>query len=283
MTRRLKLLNGLSSVAVTGALALSACAGPEGDGASADANAASASHQSQNAASEAEREDASAPTASGGESEGAALVDVAHDKAAFLSALQIVRGHLRAGDELYASGGREMGVQHLRHPQAEILTTLAPAFASYGASDFEPAIDALARAGEAGAAPAQIRSQHANVVREIENAARAADASLKESLLAVARTLTVAGDEYSIGVVDGAIANLHEYHDAYGFMATAREDLQAMTGANDAEKTAIAAAIEQVKIAATAAPGVTPPTKALLSASVIYGAAARIEIAARSL
>lgn len=283
MTRRLKLLNGLSSVAVTGALALSACAGPEGDGASADANAASASRQSQNAASEAEREDASAPTASGGESEGAALVDVAHDKAAFLSALQIVRGHLRAGDELYASGDREMGVQHLRHPQAEILTTLAPAFASYGASDFEPAIDALARAGEAGAAPAEIRSQHATVVREIENAARAADASLKDSLLAVAKTLTVAGDEYSIGVVDGAIANLHEYHDAYGFIATAREDLQAMTGANDAEKTAIAAAIEQVKIAATAAPSVMPPTKALLSASVVYGAAARVEIIAGGL
>lgn len=283
MTRRLKLLTGLSSVALTGALALSACAGGEGEGSSASSKAASASDHGAAAGGEAEGEGAPAPIASGGESEGAALVDVAHDKAAFLSALQIVRGHLRAGDELYASGDRDMGVQHLRHPQAEILTSLAPAFASFGASNFEPAIDALASAGEAGAPPAEISTRHSEAVREINNAGLSASASLKDTLLAVMKTLTIAGDEYSIGVVDGAIANLHEYHDAYGFMATVIGDLDGMTGASDAEKKAIAAALDQARIAATAAPNVVPPQDGLLSASVIYGAAARVEIIARGL
>ena len=280
MARRLKLLTGLSTIALTGALALSGCAGGEGEGAAAgdSAEGAPTAHHG-----EGEGEGAPAPLSAGGEAEGAALVDVAHDKSAFLSALQIVRGHLRAGDELYAVGDREMGAQHLRHPQAEILTTLAPAFASYGAANFEPAIDTLATAAEAGAPPAEISSRHTEAVREIDAAAQATGASLKELLLAVARTLTVAGDEYSVGVVDGAIANLHEYHDAYGFIATAQDDLQAMTGADDAQKSAIAGAIEQVKTAATAAPRVTPPSEGLLPASVIYGAAARVEIIARGL
>jgi hypothetical protein len=282
MARRLKLLTGLSSLALTGALTLSACAGGEGEGV-AKSGAEAAGTAQHDAAAGGEAEGEGAPLLqSGGESEGAALVDVAHDKAAFISALQIVRGHLRAGDELYASGDREMGAQHLRHPQAEILTTLAPAFASYGAADFESAIDALASAGENGGPPAQVSALHTEAVHEIMTAAAAANATLAERLLAVAKTLTVAGDEYSVAVVDGKIDNLHEYHDAYGFIATAIGDIETMKGDSATEKNAIARVLEQAKIAQTAAPTVTPPAE-LAPASVIYGAAARIEIAARGL
>lgn len=277
MARRLKLLTGLSTIALTGALALTAC-GNEGEGAAPGAEGEGAGAVQHG---EAEGEGAPAiPT--GGEAEGAALIDVAHDKSAFLSALQIVRGHLRAGEELYESGDREMGAQHMRHPQAEILTSLAPAFGAFNAMNFEPATDALASAGEAGSPPAEVSALHAEAVRSINAAANAADASVKERLLAAARTLTVAADEYSVAVKDGAIVNLHEYHDAYGFIATAIGDLEAMEGATDAEKAGIAAVLEQAKIAGTAAPTVMPPAD-LKPASVIYGAAARIEIVARGL
>lgn len=277
MVRRLKLLTGLSTVALTGALALSACAG-EGEGTE---GSGPEGHAAQHG--EAEGEGSPAPVAAGGESEGAALVDVAHDKSAYLSALEIVRGHLRAGVELYSLGDRELGPQHLRHPQAEIMTTLSPAFASYGAASFEPALDALAAAGEAGAAPAEISALQSTALKAIAEAGAAADASLKDRLLAVARTLTIAGDEYSIGVRDGKVVNLHEYHDAYGFIATAISDLEAMTGETDAEKQAIAAVLEQARKAASAAPSVAPPASDLPAASTIYGAAARVEIAARGL
>lgn len=279
MGRRLKLLTELSSIALTGALALSACAGGEGE---ASAEGATAAQQGEAGGGEAEGESAQAP-ASGGEAEGAALADVAHDKAAFLSALQIVRGHLRAGVELYSAGDRELGSQHLRHPQAEILTTLAPAFAAYGATDFEPAIDALAAASEAGASPAEVASLEETALREIAAAGSAPGAALKDRLLAAARTLTIAGDEYSIGVKGGEVVNLHEYHDAYGFIATAITDLEAMTGGADAEKQAIASALGEARKAAEAAPSVVPPTDGLKPASVIYGTAARVEIAARGL
>ncbi len=280
MARRLKLLTGLSCIALTGALALSACSGSEGEGATAAGERARAGHLGEG---EAEGVEAEQHSNAGGESEGAAMADVASDKAVYLSALQIVRGHLRAGVELYASGDRDLGPQHLRHPQAEILTTLAPALAAFGATSIEPAIDALAEAGEAGVSPAEIATLEAAAFASVANAGASANPGVKDRLLAVAKTLTVAGDEYSIAVNDGKIVNLHEYHDAYGFIAIAISDLESMSGENDAEKGAIASVLEQAKIAATAAPSIAPPASGLAPASLIYGAAARIEIVARAL
>lgn len=272
MARRLKLLTSLSTVA----LAISGCSAERDNAtAAAPAEPAAPAHH--------DRSEDSLPTPVGGESEGAALVNVANDKSAYLSGLQIVRGHLRAGVELYTAGDRILGPQHLRHPQAEILTSLAPAFAVYGADGVVPAIDALAAAGESGAPPADLGEKDAAALAAIGAAIARIDASLPEELLAAARTLTVAGDEYAVGVKDGAVVNLHEYHDAYGFIATAIGDLSALKGVNEAETQAIAIALEQARIAATAAPSIVPPANGLAAASVIYGAAARIEIAARGL
>jgi hypothetical protein len=277
MARRLKLLSGLSTAAIGSALAFAACTRETTAPVSAVADGSSAAHHDEAA-------HAPAPTvATGGESEGAALVNVATDKAAYLSALQIVRGHLRAGVDLYSAGDRAMGAQHLRHPQAEILTTLAPAFAAFGANTIEPAIDQLATAGENGAAPAEINDLDAAALASIAKAGGAADASLKDRLLAVANTLTVAADEYSVAIKEGAMVNLHEYHDAYGFMATAVSDLGMLKGETEAENSAIAAVLEQARIAAGAAPSIVPPSDGFAPPSTIYGAAARIEIIARGL
>jgi hypothetical protein len=268
MARRLKLLSGLSLAALAGA-PLAGCG--EKRAAAPDAAAAPA------------HDDAAAGAPVGGEAEGGAIADAATDAAAYLSALQIIRGHLRAGVELYAAGDRTLGPQHLRHPQAEILTSLAPAFAAHGADNVEPPIDALAAAAERGAPPSEIAAHEARALAAIGKAAAAAEATLEDRLLAAARTLTVAADEYSVAVKDGAIVNLHEYHDAYGFIATAIADLRALDGGDAAERQAIAAALDQALIAAAAAPTVAPPRGELKPPSVIYGAAARVEIAARSL
>lgn len=292
MARALKLLTGLSTVALSGALAFGGCAreGATGNDAAASARQAPVAASDQpgdmamdHASHAATPAPGAAPVASGGESEGAALVDAAAEKSAFLSALQLVRGHLRAGVDLYALGDREYAPVHLRHPQAEIMTSLAPAFASHGATDFEPALDALATAGENGAPPAEINDRYRAALAAIGTASNAADASVKDKLLAVAKTLDVAGEEYSVAVKDDRIDNLHEYHDAYGFIAVALADLGAMTSMDAAEETAIASALAQVKIAQEVAPTVKPPAEGFKPASIIFGAAARIEIAANGL
>jgi hypothetical protein len=282
MARRLKLLIGLSTAALAGALATSGCGGEgEGEGSAAPEAGATSAHHGEAEGGEAEGEAAKVET--GGEAEGAALAGAATDKAAYLSGLQIVRGHLRAGVELYALGDREIGPRHLRHPQAEILTSLAPAFAAHDAPSIEPALEALASAGEAGAAPAELSALEAAALKAIAAARDAAEPSLKDHLLAAAKSLTVAGDEFAIAAKEGSIVNLHEYHDAYGFIGVVIDDLKALKGANEIEEQAIATALDQALIARTAAPAIAPPSDGLKPASVIYGAAARVEIAARGL
>lgn len=277
MARRLKLLTGLSSIALT----LTAC-GEERKGEAVPAGPDHAAHRGE-AKPAATTEEIAAAAQVGGEAEAALAASLATDKAAYLSALQIVRGHLRAGADLYAAGDRTLGQQHLRHPQAEILTSLSPALAAYGAQGIEPAIDALASAGESGASPARIAELESAALAAIAAASEAASPALKDKLLAAAKTLSIAGDEYSVAVKDGVIVNLHEYHDAYGFIAIVIGDLKALKGANEAEEQAIRAALDQAMIAAGAAPTVAPPAEGLKPASIIYGAAARAEIAARSL
>jgi hypothetical protein len=282
MARRARLLASLSTIAVTGALALSAC-GAEGEGEGEAAKPADA-HAGHAAVGEGEGEGGAKPAAPvGGESEGGAIIGAESDPVAYLSALQIVRGHLKAGVELYAGGDRTLGPQHLRHPQAEILTSLSPAFATYGATGVVEAIDALASAGETGAEPAALAGLHADALKTIGAASEAVKVSVRDRLLAAAKTLTVAGDEYAIAVKGGEIVNLHEYHDAWGFIAVVIGDLEGMTGANAAETDAIGRALGQARMAETIAPSVVPPAGPLKDASAIYGAAARIEIAASAL
>ncbi|NWG92798.1 MAG: hypothetical protein HXY21_09870, partial [Parvularculaceae bacterium] len=144
-------------------------------------------------------------------------------------------------------------------------------------------LEALARAGESGAPPAEVSALEAAALKAIGAARDAARPSLKDQLLAAAKSLTVAGDEYAIAVKEGAIVNLHEYHDAYGFIDVVIDDLKSLKGASEAEAQAIRAALNQAAIARTAAPTIAPPTDGLKPASVIYGAAARVEIAARGL
>jgi hypothetical protein len=280
MARRTRLLASLSTLAVTGALALSAC-GSEGG---AEGKAANPADPHGGHAAAGEGEGGAKPAAPvGGESEGGAIAGAESDPVAYLSALQIVRGHLKAGVELYAGGDHTLGPQHLRHPQAEILTSLSPAFATYGATGVVEAIDALASAGETGAEPAALAGLHADALKTIGAASEAVKVSVRDRLLAAAKTLTVAGDEYAIAVKDGEIVNLHEYHDAWGFIAVVIGDLEGMTGANAAETDAIGRALGQARMAETIAPSVVPPADPLKDASAIYGAAARVEIAASAL
>ena len=281
MARRLKLIASLSSLAM-GALAVSGC-GAEGEG--AEGHAEGSDHGAAHAEGEGESEGAAVkPVAApaDGEGEGAALAGLGSDKSAYVAALILARGHLAAGAELYKAGAREEALAHLQHPQAEIMTSLAPAMAAHGAIDFMPELQSLADAGAANSGAGDFESKRIAVFDAIDAAEAAAAPTIKEQLLGVARALSVAGDEYTIGVRDGAVVNAHEYHDAYGFLIVAETMLAKMQSADAAEQAAIDTARVQLASARAIAPSIDAP-EALSAGSGIYGAAARIEIAANSL
>lgn len=278
MARRLKLLVQLSTLAVASAAALSACGEGESEGAE---GAVGDGARSSVATPSTEGEGEGLSGGSGAEGEGAA--PTVTDKPAYLSQLMMLHGHLKAGTALYAAGESSQAVVHMKHPHDELYMTLAPMMTAFGARDISPELNDLAQRVEGGMPVAAVEEAFASLRGAALRAAEAAKPDLKETLLAVARTLRQAAAEFDEGVKDGAVVNLKEYQDAYGFIAVVVESLAGIDGANEPEKAAVAVAREQAALSLAAAQTVVPPAKLEGKASTIYAAATRVELAALGL
>lgn len=272
--RSLKLLTSLSTLALAGALTLSGCGGKNGEGEGAEGEGAEGAAKS-----------VAAPAGEGaagaeGEGEGAAM---ATDKASYLAQIMMLEGHLKAGAALYAAGEGSQAAVHMKHPHDEIYATLAPMLTAWGARDISPELNALASTVESGMPVSAVEEAFISLRSAATQAAEASRPTLKETLLAAARTLRQAADEYNEGVKDGKVVNAKEYQDAYGFTGVVVERLASVEGANEAEKAAVAVSREQAALALAIVPTVSPPARPGGKASTIYGAATRIELAALGL
>lgn len=214
-----------------------------------------------------------------GEGEGGGSdADPASDDVEFLHRLGQVRGHLAALVALHGQGAHEMAATHAKHPESELYADLVPAFRARGLPGFADELDALVDATTGGG---DISAAYGAVKAAI--AANEPDVGVKTRLLALAAIAQTAADEFAIGVAaDGAIVNAHEYQDAYGFLTAARESLSRLEGASADETAAIALAGEQIDRALGEFGDLTGQ-RADGKAEVLYGAAARIEIAALGL
>ncbi len=213
----------------------------------------------------------------GGESGG---IEQHSDTVALLTGLSLIEGHLRAGIALYRAGAADMAKTHMKHPKAEIYTDLEPLLGDDG---FAPELATLAEAVEGGSDVATADAAFDAVLEKIVYARSENHASPRALFDAMMATMRVAADEYAIGVTDGAISNMHEYQDAWGFAHATRELAQSLTTSDDAT---VAAAAQKtlVALAETEAvfDGIAPEGTLNGDASALYGAAARIELAALS-
>ncbi|WP_425408767.1 hypothetical protein [Hyphococcus sp.] len=275
MTRRLKLLTGLSTIAAAGALGLSGCSvegeGEGGEGETGLSTVAAGEAEGEGGESEGEGE--------GGESEGSGdNADPAANDPAYLRLLGLVRGHLIAFMELYQNDAREMALMHVKHPESELYSTLAPAIDARGLPGFATQLQALAEAAESGG---DVSAAYSAVIGALE--AHAPQTSVANHLLGVSAIVRTAADEFDIGVEDdGSISNAHEYQDAYGFLIASREILAGIRTSDVNEVEAIELSQEQISVALEAFESLTA-TQTGGKPSALYGAAARIEIAARGL
>lgn len=292
MTRRLKLFTSLSTLAATGALALTACGGEgegEGEGAEGEGLASAYGTEGEGEGAEGEGEGAEGEGAEsegeggesegeGAESEGEGGGDPATDDAEFIYRLGLVQGHLIAFRELHAVGEMDMASTHAKHPESEIYAALAPAFSARSKPGFADELSALVAAGEEGG---DMDSAYADAIAAIE--AHIPDADVKTYLLAASKIAATAAEEYDIGVEDdGAISNAHEYQDAFGFLVSARNIVSMAQADTVDESEAVGVAQEQIEIALAAFDGLSAASTDG-SPSTLYGAAARIEIAALGL
>ncbi len=276
--RKLKLISGLSTAALTSALVLGGCGG-EGEGEEGAAG------EGENAivASEGEGEEGGASVSSEGEgeSEGEGAVrsgDPASDDAEYLYRLGMVRGHLAAFIELYRADAYDMATTHVKHPEGELYADLAPAFEARQAPGFAQELRNLAYAAES---QSNVETAYEATISSIR--ANGPTKDVGKTLMALSLLVSTAADEFDIGVnADGAVTEPHEYQDAYGFLAAAREMLSELETNDINESEAIAVAHEQIESSLASFDGwVVTETEGV--SSTIYGAAARIEIAALGL
>ena len=134
----------------------------------------------------------------------------------------------------------------------------------------------------------EVKSAHAALEKSIietqsvvDSAAETAVATVLGAVHALVRE---AAAEYALAVKDGQLVNAHEYQDSYGFTRIARSWIDTLT---PQQRAAAPDAVEEVtaeldKLLATVWPSVVPAEQLETNPSELYGAAARIELAALS-
>lgn len=148
--------------------------------------------------------------------------DLVSDDVAYLTQLGLLRGHLWVGYELYQLSLPEMAETHMKHPREELYADLIPAFKRRGCAGFAGELSELARVVSARETSDTVTSRYKSLASSIGRCETVAEQEDRFIVSRVVRNLLAnALLEYEIGVVDGAINNVHEYQDAWGFTQVA--------------------------------------------------------------
>ena len=222
-----------------------------------------------------------------GEGEGAATAgaNLATDDAAYLTQLGLIRGHLEVGYALYQQDLPELAETHMKHPRAEIYATVVPAFAARGCDGFGDGLTALTNAVVGRADKAEVSQVYADLTGAIavcESGANTNDPVTATKV--IEGLLRTAGVEYQIGVVDGAMNNLHEYQDAWGFTQVAASWAKSSVYASDEKAVAVAGQLQALIDELQGLwPSLDPEGTLEGDAAQLFGAAGRVQVTGLSL
>jgi hypothetical protein len=205
---------------------------------------------------------------------------------AYLTQLGLIRGHLDVGMDLYRRGERAAAEPHMEHPAEELYEALEPALEARGAPAFEKQLEELEHLVEEGASLDQVETAY----RRALDGVSVAEAVVPEAVRAdpgqrfdvIVNLVRTAGDEYTEALDgQGKVVNAVEYQDALGFVRIAQAMLDDLAQEKDGTAAkAVATSKEQLDGVALLWPSLLPPDGAGGDPSELYGAAARIEIAA---
>lgn len=274
--RRISAIGGLAALAATGTLA------PEE--AQAESADTTAGHQIAQADGEGEAgsvgEGEGEASAGGegegeGEGEGGGTTD---PDTAFLSGLSFMEGHIRAGMTLYETGDVEAAVTHVGHPIEEKYDAIADRLNALGLGGLRGDIEALASAAESGADYVRLQALF-ETVRETHEEARA-NFTLAQQVAGLVALTRTAGAEYAVAVKGGALSNLHEYQDSWGFLRVVETEARQMAESDDPAIAGVGVALlEQVAATEAAFGDIQGEGDFEMDPSILYGAAARMELA----
>ena len=200
----------------------------------------------------------------------------------YLLALGLMRGHLLVGHALFGLGEQSAAQSHAKHPSDELYAAVAEEFEPRGVAGFAAELEAHANALEGGD-EARVAAAYAEVVEAIGRTESAVELTSSLAGRVIVHLLREAAREYDIGVVDGELANAHEYQDAYGFtqvaLALARTRHAALP-AGDGDRTVFAGIARRIEALGDLWPALMPPPQLAHSGARLEAGAQEVEKAA---
>ena len=168
----------------------------------------------------------------------------------------------------------------MKHPRAEIYASVEPAFAARGCGGFADGLVALTEAVVGNAAAEQVTATYDDLLEDIaacEAVAAATDPAVVTDV--IRQLLQNAAVEYRIGVIDGAINNLHEYQDAWGFTRVAGQWAQSDAFSANPDAGAVAVRLQDLIAGLDNLwPSLDPSGSVEGEAAQLFGAAGQAEI-----
>ena len=217
--------------------------------------------------------------AAGGEGEGAGSGDLGH---ALQRDLSFMEGHLHAGMTLYEAGDLAAAKTHMGHPIEEKYGAVAEPLAERGFERLREQIKAVASATEAEAPVAEVADAFEIVRATMEEVREGI--SVKDQVLGLAELVRVAGAEYAVAVEGGTVTNLHEYQDSWGFLRVVEAELRGIAESGDeGARHGAEEALEYLERTDAAFGDIQGKGEMTLDPSLLYGAAAQIELEALEL
>ena len=143
----------------------------------------------------------------------------------YLTNLNLMKGHLWVGVELYKENYLENAKRHMKHPKSELYEFIIPTFEAKGAPGFSDQLERLALSVENEEDLAVINQDYQilfEAIDENEKFVGKESENLNEKINLVVSLLKIAADEYSVGIIDGVVENKYEYQDALGFTTMAK-------------------------------------------------------------
>ena len=164
----------------------------------------------------------------------------------YLTNLNLMKGHLWVGIELYKAKHIENAKRHMKHPKSELYGDIIPTFEAKGTAGFAAELESLALSVENEESISTIENNYQNLFDAIDNNQQfVADVnkSIDGKITLVVSLLEIAAEEYAVGIIEGEVKNKFEYQDALGFTEVAKNILKNIQTDDMSEKDRLAKVI----------------------------------------
>ncbi len=204
-------------------------------------------------------------------------------EALYLVVIGRLEGQLRTAMALYDAGKADLAGSIIETSAMAVYADLKPKLADREAASFDDQMASFAAAIDCGKPPAVVAAAFGDVSKALAAARNTAGGGDFARLLSAAMLIRQAGADFATSVKDGAVVNPGVYQGAWGYYQAARIQVQPLITDSDSVVAAAATRIDSVlDDLKPAFPAPVPEGTIKADANLIYGAGARIILAAQT-